>query len=101
MFTTRPVLVASDLDKEIRVEANVLEYTTEEVLLMKYKNEKWRLVAFISKLLNKAERNYKIYNREMLVIIRYLKEWRHLLEGAQGRFEIWSNYKNLKYFMSS
>ena len=101
MFTTRPVLVASDLDKEIRVEANVLEYTTEEVLLMKYKNEKWRLVAFISKLLNKAERNYKIYNREMLVIIRYLKEWRHLLEGAQGRFEIWSDHKNLEYFMSN
>ena len=74
MFTTRPVLVASDLDKKIRVEANVLEYTTEEVLLMKYKNEKWRLVAFISKSLNKAERNYKIHDREMLVIIRYLEE---------------------------
>jgi len=37
----------------------------------------------------------------MLVIIRCLEEWRHLLEGAQNKFEIWSDHKNLEYFMSS
>jgi len=42
-----------------------------------------------------------IHNKEMLAIIRCLDEWRHLLEGAQSKFEIWSNHKNLKYFMSS
>jgi len=41
---------------------------------MKYEDEKWRLVVFISKSLNKAERNYKIYDKEMLVIIRCLEE---------------------------
>jgi len=41
---------------------------------MKYKDKKWRLVAFISKLLNEAERNYEIHDREMLVIVRYLDE---------------------------
>ena len=101
VFTMRPVLVASDLDKEMRIEVDASEYATGEVLSMKYKNEKWRLVAFISKSLNKAERNYKIHDREMLVIIRCQEEWRHFLEGAQGRFEIWSNHKNLEYFMSS
>jgi len=39
-------------------------------------------VAFISKLLNEVKRNYEIHDREMLAIIRYLDEWRHLLEGA-------------------
>ena len=68
---------------------------------MKYEDKKWRLVAFISKSLNKTEKNYEIHNREMLAIIRHLEELRHLLEGAQGRFEIWSNYKNLEYLMSS
>jgi len=33
VFTTRPVLVAPDLDKKIRVEADTLEYATEGVLL--------------------------------------------------------------------
>ena len=37
----------------------------------------------------------------MLAIIRCLEEWKHLLEGVQNKFEIWSNYKNLEYFMSS
>jgi len=97
----RPVLVALDLDKEMRVEADVLEYAIGEVLSMKYKDEKWRLVAFISKSLNKAERNYKIHGKEMLVIVRCLDEWKHLLEGAQNKFEIWSDHKNLEYFMSS
>ena len=34
VFTTQPVLVAPDLDKEIRVKADVLEYTTRGVLSM-------------------------------------------------------------------
>ena len=43
---------------------------------------------FISKSLNKAERNYEIHDREMLAIVRCLDEWRHMLEGAQNKFEI-------------
>ena len=84
----RLVLVVPDLDKEIRVEADASEYAIGEVLLMKCKNEKWRLVTFISKSLNEAERNYKIHDKEILVIIRCLEEWRHFLESTQGRFEI-------------
>ena len=68
---------------------------------MRYEDNKWRLVAFISKSLNKAERNYEIHDQEILAIIRCLEEQRHLLEGAQNKFKIWSNHKNLKYFMSS
>ena len=49
------VLVIPDLDKEIRVEADALDYAMGEVLSVKYKDEKWRLVAFISKLLNTTE----------------------------------------------
>jgi len=45
-------------------------------------------VAFLSKFLNEAERNYEIHNKEMLAIIRGLKTWRHLLEGACFKFEI-------------
>jgi len=81
-FTMRPVLVVPDLDKEMKVEANISEYATEEMLSMKCEDEKWKPVAFISKSLNEAERNYEIHNREMLAIIRCLEEWRHLLEGA-------------------
>ena len=49
------VLVIPDLDKKIRVEADALDYAMGEVLSVKYEDEKWRLVAFISKLLNTTE----------------------------------------------
>ena len=55
IFTIKPVLAIPDLDKEMRVEANMSDYTTERVLLTKCENRKWRLVAFISKLLNATE----------------------------------------------
>jgi len=58
-------------------------------------------VAFISKSLNITEQNYKIHDKEMLVVIRCLEVWRHYLEEAKLEFEIWTNYKNLQYFMTS
>ena len=35
------------------------------------------------------------------MIIRRLEAWRHLLEGVQFRFEIWTDHKNLEYFMKA
>ena len=37
----------------------------------------------------------------MLAIIRRLESWRYLLEEAQSKFEIWTDYKNLEYFMKA
>ena len=37
----------------------------------------------------------------MLAIIRGLEAWRHLLEGAHTKFEIWTDHKNLEYFMKA
>ena len=63
------MLVVPDLDKEMRVEADTSEYATGGVLLIRCEDDKWRLVAFISKSLNEVERNYEIYNRKILAII--------------------------------
>jgi len=87
-FTMKPVLVTPDLDKEMRVEVDASDFTMGGVLLMKCKNEKWRPVAYISKSLNKAERNYEIHDKEMLAIIWCLEAWRHFLEGAKDQFKI-------------
>ena len=87
-FTTELILVTLDLDREIRVEVDMSDFAMEEVLSMKCKDEKWRPVAYISKSLNEAERNYEIHNKEMLAIIRCLEMWRHFLEGAKDQFEI-------------
>ena len=55
---------------------------------MEYEDGRWWPVAFLSKSLNKTERNYKIHDKKMLVVIEGLENWRYLLEGAKFEFEI-------------
>ena len=64
-------------------------------------DDKWHPVAFLSKSLSPVERNYEIHNKEMLAIVRALKEWRYFIEGAEHQVEIWTDHKNLEYFMSA
>ena len=76
------MLATPDLDKKMRMEVHVSDYTIGGMLSMECEDGRWRLVVYLSKLLNEIERNYKIYDKEMLAIIRGLENWRHLLEGA-------------------
>jgi len=101
VFTTEPILAIPDINREIRVEVDALDYAIGGVLLIKYEDRKWRPVAFISKLLNTMEQTYKIHDKEMLVVIRCLEAWRYYLEGAKLEFEIWTDHKNLQYFITS
>ena len=98
-FMQEPVLAVLDLNKKMRMEVDASDYIIGEVLSMEEEDGKWRLVTFLSKFLNETERNYEIHDKEMLVIIRGLESWRHLLEGVQFKFEIWTDHKNLEYFM--
>ena len=100
-FTKEPVLAAPDIDKKMRMEVDVSDYAMGGVLLMECGDGLWRPVAFLSKSLNETERNYEIHDKEMLAIIRGLEVWRHLLEGVQTKFEIWTDHKNLEYFMKA
>jgi len=69
----RPVLASPDLDKEFRIEVDISNYAIGGVLSMKCSNKLWRPVAFISKSLSDTERNYEIYDKEMLAVVRCLE----------------------------
>jgi len=45
--------------------------------------------------MNPTEWNYKIYNKEILTVIKCLEAWRYYLKGAKVQFKIWLDYKNL------
>ena len=55
VFMSRPLLVAPELDRELRVEADTSNFAMGGVLSIKCKNSKWRPVAYISKLLMKPK----------------------------------------------
>ena len=48
--------------------------------------------------MQQAERNYKIYDKELLAIVEALAKWRQYLLDAVEIFKIWTDHKNLKYF---
>jgi len=61
----------------------------------------WHPVAFFSKSLDVHERNYKIYDKELLAVIQELEEYKHYLEGHPHKIEIWSDHQNLIFFRTA
>ena len=97
-FTTAPILAMPDLDRPFTIECDASDFATGAVLSQKGEDELLHPVAFLSKSLNDAERNYEIYDKELLAIVRALDEWRHYLEGAAYKLDIVSDHRNLLYF---
>jgi len=66
-------LVLSLLKREgkFRVELDASGHAIGEVLSQEQK-EKWKPIAFLSRTIQLAKRNYKIYNKELLEIVEAL-----------------------------
>jgi len=100
--TTALVLVSPQDSEPFRIEADSSDFASGAILSQQLPGEeKWHPVAFYSKSLSSVERNYEIHDKEMLAIIRTLEEWRHFLKGARYPVEIWTDHKNLEYFMTA
>jgi len=98
--TTAPILVSPQDSEPFHIEADSSDFASGAVFSQQLpREEKWHPVAFYSKSLFLVERNYKIHDKEMLAIIHTLEEWRYFLEGAQYLVKIWTDHKNLEYFM--
>ena len=41
------------------------------------------------------------YDKELLLVMQGLEEWRHILEGTMDTIEILNNHRNLIYFWMS
>ena len=81
------------------VEIDTSDYVLAGVLSQLHLNGIWHPVAYFSKKHSLEECNYKIYDKELLAIIRSLEEWCPELEGAKFPVKILSDHKNLEYFM--
>jgi len=100
--TTAPVLVSPQELDLFRIKADSSDFAIEAVLSQQSMiDRKWHLVAFYSKSLSSVEQNYEIHDKKMLAIIHALEEWRHFLEGATHPVEIWTDHKNLEYFITA
>jgi len=101
-FIMAPVLRISNDEDSFKLSTDASSFAIEAVLLQKDMHTNlWYLVAFFSKSLDVHERNYKIYNKELLVVIQGLEEYRHHLEKHSHKTEIWSDHQNLTFFRTA
>jgi len=56
------------------VETDISEYAIGGVLSQE-QDGKWKPIAFLSRTMQPAERNYKIYDKKLLAIVEALSKW--------------------------
>jgi len=101
-FTMAPILRIPN-DKDLfKLSTDASNFVIGTILSQKdMQTNLWYLVTFFSKSLDIYERNYEIYNKELLVVIWKLEKYRHHLEGHSHKIEIWLDHQNLTYFRTA
>ena len=99
-FTKEPVLLIPDNAKPFEIEADASLFATGAVLTQTDTNGDRHPVAFISHSFTPAERNYQVYDREFLAILRALRQWRHYILGSAFTTTIHTDHANLTYYRS-
>jgi len=70
-ITSQPVLSLPRREEKFRVETDTSGHTIGEVLSQE-QDGKWKPIAFLSRTMQSAEKNYKIYDKELLAIVEAL-----------------------------
>ncbi|ESK82666.1 reverse transcriptase-rnase h-integrase [Moniliophthora roreri MCA 2997] len=87
-----------DANKPFVIEADTSKWATGAVLQQQGTDGEWHPCGYLSKSLSPTEQNYKIYDQELLAIVRALSEWQHYLMGGKYKVVVLSDHKNLTYF---
>ena len=96
-ITSQPVLALPRKEGKFRVETDASGHAIGGVLSQE-QERKWKPIAFLSRMMQPAEMNYEIYDKELLAIVEALSKWQQYLLDIAETFEIWTDHKNLKYF---
>ena len=81
-MTIALILVLFDLEKEVTLEIDSLDYVIEVYLTQKGEDGRLRLIAYFSRKITALELNYNIHDKELLAVVEAFKEWRIYLEGT-------------------
>ncbi len=83
-------IFAPKLLTELVIDA--LDYAIGTEVGQTRKDRKYRLISFFLKKFLGAELNYKIHDKELLAIVRVIKENRYYLKGVKHQIIVYSNY---------
>ncbi len=81
------------------IEINASNYVFKDILFQYNENEILHSVTYFLKKHNSVECNYKIYDKELMIIVCAFEKWWSELEDFIYFVKMIMNHKNLKYFM--
>ena len=99
IFTSDVIFCHYNSDYKIVIEIDISDYMFENILSQYNEDEVLHSVIYFSKKHNSTECNYKIYDKEIMIIVCVFKKWCLKFEDFIFSIEIIINYKNLKYFI--
>ena len=83
------------------MEIDAFNRAIRAILNQIYKDRKLYPVAFHLQKFSPVELNYRIADKELLVIINIFKQWRVYLEKAKHYIKVLIDYKNLTIFITT
>lgn len=95
LLCSAPVLSTPDMDKPFRIECDGSNFAVGAVLLQQDKDLNWKPLAYESKKLSQAERNYPAQERELLAILVALRTWRCFINGKN--YAVYTDHKLLTH----
>ena len=92
------MLKQPELDKLFELEVDASGFAVGAVLLQRGEDNKQHPIGYYSATLIEAERNYDIYDLELLAIVKALRNWRPFLAGSPHIITVHTDHANLQYW---
>jgi len=99
-FTTASILAHFYPEREMVVEIDASNFALGWVL-SQFLDRRLHPVAFHSRKLSPAKRNYEIHDKKLLAVLEALTEWKCYLAGADKLITVYTNHQNLQHFRST
>ena len=94
-LTSAPTLAHFQEDRPTKLETDASDGIISGALSQLSDQGEWHPVAFFSKTMGAAECNYPIHDKELLAIVKSLKEWESLLISCRNTFDVYTDYQAL------
>jgi len=71
---------------------------TVDACLYQIEDEQQRFIVYWSRKLSELKKRYKVHDKELLVIVKALQDWRPYLADTEKSIQIYTDHKNLRNF---
>ncbi len=99
LFIFQSILIMFESEKSIMLEMNASDEAIERCINQSDDKKHLHFIAYYSYKLTVAELNYEIHDKKLLTIVNSFKQWRMYLKEFRHQIQVYTNHKNLLYFM--